>query len=415
MGQLPRVVVTGLGATTAFGRGVQAYWGSLIEGRSGVRPITQFDTSDFTTRIAALVPDFDPQEFMDRRDVKRTAPFTQYAWSAAAEAIAQAGLDPAGEDPYRMGVEIGTAVGAMEGIERQAHVLRDEGPRRIDAVRGVAVLLNMAACQIAIGFGMKGPANCPVAACATGLVAIGEATKRLRLGEADVMLAGGTESLVTPLAFAAFSRLGALSRQNDDPEGACKPFDARRDGLVMGEGAAVVLLETLEHAQRRGAEILAEVVGYGLTEDAFHMAAPDANGEAAAAAIRRAMAQANLEPGELSYICAHGTGTELNDPAETKAVKLALGEAAYRIPISSVKATVGHMFGAAGAISAVTLVQAIQHNLLPPTRNLAQPDPACDLDYIPGPPRPAQVQAAAANAFGFGGQDACLVLRRFTG
>ncbi|MBC7223999.1 MAG: beta-ketoacyl-ACP synthase II [Anaerolineae bacterium] len=408
-----RVVITGLGAVTSLGNGVETYWKGLLEGRSGVGPMTYFDVSEYPTRIAALVKDFDPLDFMDRKDAKRTARFTQYAWAAAAEALAQAQLDLSKEDPFRVGAEIGSAVGALDVIEQQSHVLRDHGPRRIDAVGGITVLINMAPCQIAIGFGFNGPTNSPVAACATGIVATGEATSRIRRGEADVMLAGATESLLTPLAYAAFSRLGALSRQNDEPERACKPFDVNRDGLVMGEGAAVLVLETLEHALRRDAPILGEVVGYALTEDAYHMAAPAPDGKAAARAMQNALAEARLEPGELGYICAHGTGTLLNDPAETKAIKTALGEEAYRVPISSVKSVVGHMLGAAGAISAVTLVKAIQEGILPPTRNLETPDPECDLDYIRGEPRHAEIEAAAANAFGFGGQDACLVIRRF--
>ncbi|MGQ9456933.1 MAG: beta-ketoacyl-ACP synthase II [Anaerolineae bacterium] len=410
-----RVVITGMGAITPLGNGVETYWKGLLEGRSGVGPMTHFDVSEYPTRIAALVKDFDPLDFMDRKDVKRTARFTQYAWAAAAGAIAQARLDLSKEDPFRVGVEIGSAVGALEVIEQQSHILRERGPRAIDAVGGIRVLINMAPCQIAIGFGLRGPANSPVAACATGIVAIGEATSRIRRGEVDVMLAGASESLLTPLAYAAFSRLGALSRQNEEPEKACKPFDVRRDGTVMGEGAAVLVLETLERALRRDAPILAEVVGYSLTEDAYHMAAPEPDGTSAARAMERALAEARLEPGELGYICAHGTGTELNDLAETKAIKKALGDEAYRVPISSVKSMVGHMLGAAGAISAVTLVKVIQEGILPPTRNLETPDPECDLDYIRGEPRHQKVEVAVANAFGFGGQDACLVVRAFRG
>jgi len=408
-----RVVVTGMGAITSLGEGVETYWDGLVRGRSGVGPMTHFDVTEYSTKIAALVKDFDPQDHMDRKLTRRTARFTQYAWAASSEAIAQAQLDMSKEDPFRIGVEIGSAIGALEVIEQQTHILRDEGPRRIDPVMAITVLINMAPCQIAIGFGLNGPTNAPVAACATGVVAIGEAAARLRRGAADVMLAGGTESLLTPLTFVTFSRLGALSRQNDEPENANKPFDVNRDGLVMGEGAVILVLETLKHALQRDAPILAEIAGYSLTEDAFHMAAPEPDGKAAARAMANAIAEAGLEPGELGYICAHGTGTQLNDPAETKAIKRALGDAAYKIPISSVKSAVGHMMGAAGSISAVTLVKAMQEGLLPATRNLETPDPECDLDYVRGEPRQVQVEAAAANAFGFGGQDACLVVKRF--
>ncbi|MGQ9585497.1 MAG: beta-ketoacyl-ACP synthase II [Anaerolineae bacterium] len=408
-----RVVVTGMGAITPLGNGVEAYWDGLIHGRSGAGPITHFDVTGYPTRIAALVKDFDPLNYMDRKEAKRTARFTQYAWAAASEALAQAQLDLRKEDPYRVGAEIGSAVGALEILEEQVLILQNAGPRRIDAVLAISVLINMAACQLAIGFGFHGPTNAPVAACATGAVAVGEAASRLRRGEADVMLAGATESLMTPLAFVAFSRLGALSRQNDEPEKACKPFDIRRDGLLMGEGSAVLILETLDHALRRDAPILAEVAGYGLTEDGYHMAAPAPDGEVAARAITKAMAEAGLGPGELGYICAHGTGTQLNDPAEARAIHQALGDEARKVPVSSVKSSVGHMLGAAGAISVVTLVKALQEGVLPWTLNLETPDPECDLNLIRGEPRRAQIEAGIANAFGFGGQDACLVIRRF--
>ena len=410
-----RVVITGMGAITPVGLNVADFWQGVIAGRSGVGPITQFDTSQHPTKIAASVNGFDPTNYVNRREARRMARFTQFALAATYEALKDASLDLDREDLTRVGLEIGSAVGGIGVIEEQSLRLRDGGPRRINPIFAPSVIINIAPCHIAVLLGIKGPANAPVAACATGVVAIGEATRRLQRGDVDVMIAGGTESAMTPLAVVAFSRLGALSTRNDEPERACRPFDADRDGTVMGEGAAIVVLETLEHALRRGAPIQAEVVGYGFTEDAYHIAAPEPSGDGAARAMSLALADAGLSPEEMGYICAHGTGTVLNDTSETIAIKTTLGEAAYKVPISANKSMIGHLFGAAGSISVITVVKAIQEGVIPPTINLDNPDPECDLDYVPNVARQATVDAAIANAFGFGGQNATLAVQRFRG
>lgn len=408
-----RVVITGMGAITPLGLSVDDFWQGVTAGKSGVGPITQFDASGHVVRIAAEVKGFDPLDYLDRREARRMARFTQFAMAATRQAMDDAGLDMAKEDPRRVGLEIGSAVGGMSIIEEQAQLLQRRGPRRVKPTFVPTVLANMAPCHIAILLGIKGPTNAPVAACTTGIIAIGEAMRRLQRGDVEGMIAGGTEWATTPLGVAAFGRIGALSRRNDEPERACRPFDAERDGTVMGEGAAIVVLETLEHARRRGAEILAEVIGYGLSEDAYHIAAPDPTGDGAAWAMSLALEDAGMTPGEVSYICPHGTGTLLNDISETKAIKTAFGEDAYRIPISSIKSMVGHMLGAAGGISVIATVKAIQDSLVPPTINLETPDPECDLDYVPSVARTVQVDAAMANALGFGGQNASLLVRRF--
>ncbi len=410
-----RVVITGMGAVTPLGLSVSESWEGLVEGRSGMGPITQFDTTDFKNKIAASVKNFDPHNYMERREAKRMALFTQFALVATQEAIREAGLDLSREDPTRVGVEIGSAIGGMAIIEQQSITLAQKGPRRINPAFVPTVIINMAPCHIAVLLTIKGPASSPVAACATGTVAVGEATRRLQRGDVDVMIAGGTESVMTPLAIGAFGRLGALSCRNDEPEKACRPFDAERDGTVMGEGATIFVLETLEHAQKRDAPILAEVAGYGFTEDAYHISAPDPSGDGAARAMTQALTDGRISPEEVGYICAHGTGTPLNDVSETLAIKSVFGPAAYRIPISSNKCMVGHMLGAAGAISIAVTVKAIQEGVIPPTINLDHPDPECDLDYVPHRARRATVDVALSNAFGFGGQNASLAVRRFNG
>ena len=410
-----RVVITGMGAITPVGLNVADFWQGLTAGRSGVGPITQFDASQHPTQIAASVEGFDPTDYVDRREARRMARFTQFALAATQQALQDAKLDLTREDPTRVGLEIGSAIGGIEVIEEQSLRLRDGGPRQINPIFAPSVIINIAPCHIAVLLGIKGPANAPVAACATGAVAIGEATRRLQRGDVDVMIAGGTESAMTPLAVVSFSRLGALSTRNDEPERACRPFDADRDGTVIGEGAAIVVLETLEHALRRGAPIQAEVVGYGFTEDAYHIVAPEPGGDGAARAMSLALADTGLSPGEIGYICAHGTGTVLNDPSETAAIKAIFGETAYRVPISANKSMIGHLFGAAGSISVITAVKAIQEGVIPPTINLDNPDPECDLDYVPNVARQATVDAAIANAFGVGGQNATVALKRFDG
>ncbi len=408
-----RVVVTGMGVISPLGNDVETTWQGLIEGHSGVQPITAFDTSGFPARIAATVKDFDPSQTIDPKEARRLSPFIHYGIVAAAQAVAQAGLDFATEDLTRCGVEIGSSLGGAGIIEEQRLVLKARGPGSINPTLIPAIIINSAACAVSMRYGLHGAVNAPVAACASGLIALGEAYRRVRGGDADVMIAGGTDSVMTPLAVAAFGRLGALSTKNDTPERACAPFSGDRDGTVVGEGAAVLVLETLEHAQARGATILAEISGYGQTSDAFHLVAPDPEGEHAAAAIRAAL---NLNGGAAdppSWICAHGTGTPLNDLAETKAIKKALGESAYQVPVSSLKGGLGHMLGASGAVSAVAAVKAIQTGIIPPTINFTSTDPACDLDYVPNLARNADVSCVLVNAFGFGGQNACLAVKRW--
>lgn len=409
-----RVVVTGLGALSPLGLDVATTWRGLVEGRSGVEPITAFDASALPARIAAPLKDFDAGRYMDVKEARRLSPFIQYALIAASEAVADAGLDLAREDPNRMGVEIGSALGGVQLIEEQRLVLETRGARAVNPTMLPAVLISSAACAVAIRFGIRGPVSAPVAACATGAVAIGEAARRLAHGEAAVIIAGGSDSVMTPLGIAAFGRLGALSTKNDTPERACAPFSAGRDGTVVGEGAAILILETLAHAETRNAPILAEFAGYGLTSDACHLVAPAPDGAQAAQAMCQALAGSASAPSEVDWICAHGTGTQLNDLAETRAIKLALGKHACRTPVSSIKGALGHMLGAAGAISAVAAVQAICTGVIPPTLNYDRPDPACDLDYVPNIAREALIKLALVNAFGFGGQNAALAFRRWT-
>lgn len=408
-----RVVVTGLGVLSPLGLNTASTWQGLIEGRSGVEAIAAFDASALPSRVAAALKGFDAGRYMDAKEARRYSPFIQYALIATMEALGQAGLDLTQEDPNRVGVEIGSALGGVQIIEEQRLVLESRGVRAVNPTMLPAVLINSAACAVAIRCGIHGPVSAPVAACATGAVAIGEAARRLASGEADVMIAGGSESVMTPLGLAVFGRLGALSTRNDTPQRACAPFSADRDGTVVGEGAAVMVLETAEHALGRGATILAELAGYGLTSDAFHLVAPAADGASAARAMSQALKAAEVALSEVDWICAHGTGTPLNDVSETAAIKLALGEHAYRTPVSSIKGAVGHMLGAAGAISAVAAVQAICTGVIPPTINYDHPDPQCDLDYVPNIARRATVNVALINAFGFGGQNASLVFRRW--
>ncbi len=407
-----RVVVSGMGAITPVGIGLEDTWKALLAGQSGVKSITSFDVSQFPTQFAATVEGFDPTRYLDFKEAKRMARFSQFATVATLEALQHAALDLCSEDRTRVGIEMGTAIGGISIIEEQAHTFRERGPGRVNPTLVPVIIANAAACHIAIMLGIKGPTNSPVAACATGTVAIGQALRQLQWGHADVMIAGGTEAAVTPLALAAFSRLGALSTHNQEPQKACRPFDAQRDGTVMGEGAAVMVLETLEHAQRRGAPMLAEVVGYSLTEDAYHIAAPDPTGDGPARAMRLALGDAGVSPDEVDLIIPHGTGTPLNDVSETKACKAVFGERAYRIPISSNKSMVGHLLGAAGAISALVAVLAMRDGMVPPTINLENPDPECDLDYVPNQARDVRVNTALANAFGFGGQNATVLFRR---
>jgi 3-oxoacyl-[acyl-carrier-protein] synthase II len=411
--QSRRVVITGAGVITPLGMQVDGYWEGILAGESAVDYITQFDASEFPTKIAAEVKDFDALDYMERRDARRTSRFIQFATGAAQMALEDAELDLAKEDRTRVGLEIGSAAGGIGLVEEQAFVLKDRGPRRIQPTVLPSVLISMAPCQMAISLGIKGPASAPVAACATGVVAIGEAMRRLQRGDVDAMVAGASESIGSPLVLAALGRLGALSPNDEDPAGACRPFDLDRDGFVLGEGAAVVVMETLKHALHRGARILGEVLGYGFTTDAYHLAAPDPSGNGAARAMSLAIQDSQVAPAEMDHIISHGTGTKLNDVAETKAIRTVFGEAAYRIPVNSIKSMIGHLLGAAGAISVVTALKTIQDNIIAPTINLQTPDPECDLDYVPLVARRKQVNTVLVNALGLGGQNAALVVRGF--
>ncbi len=410
-----RVLVTGMGMITPLGLSVQESWEGLLQGRSGVKPITHFSTEGFPTRIAAQVEGFNPLDYMHGKEARRSSRFTQFAVATTGAAIFDSGLDLEAEDQTRVGLQIGSAVGGIQVIEEQTVVLREQGPRRINPVLVPTVIVSAAPCQVAVLFGIKGPTSAPAAACATGIVAIGDALRWLQHGEADVVVAGGTESTLTPVALASFSRLGALSTRNDDPVHACRPFDANRDGTVMGEGAAMLILETEEHALRRGARVLAEVLGYSHAEDAFHMTAPEPNGDGASRAMSLSLRDAGIAPDEVDCIVAHGTGTPLNDTAETRAIHRVFGEHARRLLVTSNKPGIGHTLGGAGAISAVFAVKAILEGVVPPTANLEQPDPACDLDYVPLEPRRARVDTVLVNAIGFGGQNASLLVRRWQG
>jgi 3-oxoacyl-[acyl-carrier-protein] synthase II len=409
-----RVVVTGMGAVSPLGLDLPSTWQGLIDGRSGVTRITTWDVSQHPTQIAAFVKDFNPSQYLNLREARRLSPFILFALAAARQAVEQANLDLGREDPTRVGVEIGSSMGGSSLVEEQRLVLDAKGVRQINPTLIPAILINTAACVVAIELGAKGPVNCVSGACATGIISLGEATRKLIWGDADAVVAGGTEAVLSPLSVIGFARLGATSIRNDTPEQACAPFDLNRDGTVIGEGAAVMVLETLEHAQRRDAHVLAEVLGYSLTCDAYHVVAPDPSGDGAARAMRGALAEAEVAPAELDWIVAHGTATRMNDAIETKAVKMALGEpAAYRVPISSNKGALGHMIGAAGAISCVAAVQAMQTGWLAPTINFQTPDPECDLDYVPNVARQATVNTVLVNCFGFGGQNGCLVLRKW--
>jgi len=412
-GNRRRVVVTGMGAVSPLGNTLAATWAAMMQGECAVDTITKFDTAGFPCTMAAFVRDFDPTQYMDKRDARRMAPFLHFAVAAAQEALADAGLDLNQEDPTRVGVEIGSAIGGADVVEEERLTLEREGVKKVNPAAIPALLINMPGCFIAIHHNIRGPVNASVTACATGISGIGEGMRRIVWGDADTMLVGGTESAITPLTIGAFGRLTALSKRNDTPKRAITPFDANRDGTIVGEGAGVLVLEALEHAQARGARILAEIKGYSLTSDAFHISSPREDGSSQARAMRQALKDGGLEPHQVNYIGAHGTGTPMNDAIETIAIKTAFGESAYDIAISSIKSMTGHTLGAAGALSAIAAIKAMHEGFIPPTINLDTPDPACDLDYVPNQPRRAEVKVAVVNGFGFGGQNASIALQKW--
>ncbi|MBW3631443.1 MAG: beta-ketoacyl-ACP synthase II [Chloroflexi bacterium] len=407
-----RVVVTGLGAVSPLGIGVPALWDGMISGRSGVRHVQHFDTDNLVVKIAAEVPDFDPKAFMDPKSVRRMDRFAQFAIAATREALADAKFEIADENSDRVAVVMNTGGGGIPTIESNVTAMALSGPSRVGPLVIPMFAPNMASSQVSIAFGIHGPTITSAAACASGVQAFVDAVRLLQAGEADIVVTGGTEAGITPVALTSLANMHALSRRNDDPEGASRPFDLERDGFVFGEGAGVLILETEEHAVRRGASVHAEALGGSLTSDAFHLTAPEPSGRGARMAMTNALNRAEMEPHELDYIAAHATATSIGDIAETKAIKDALGDHARTVAISANKSMIGHLLGAAGAISAVACVLAIRDGVVPPTINLDHPDPECDLDYVPHVARRMPVRAAMVNGFGFGGQNASTIFRR---
>lgn len=407
-----RVVVTGMGAITPIGNDVESFWNGLKEKKVGIGPITYFGTTDYKVKLAAQVKEFDPKQYMDPKTAKRMEAFSQYAVAAASQALAQAGINMEEEDPYRVGVSIGSGIGSLQSIEREYKKLLDKGPGRVNPLLVPMMISNMAAGNVAIQFGLKGKCFNVVTACATGTHSIGEAFRSIQYGEADVMVAGGTEASITPIGVAGFTSLTALST-NEDPMTASRPFDKDRDGFVMGEGAGVVVLESLEHAQKRGATIYAEMVGYGATCDAFHITSPAEDGSGAAKAMEVAMDDAGIRPEQIDYVNAHGTSTHHNDLFETKAIKMALGEHAKNVKINSTKSMIGHLLGAAGGVEFITCVKSVQEDYIHATAGLVTPDEECDLDYMIGDGLSMPVHYAITNSLGFGGHNASLIVKKF--
>lgn len=407
-----RVVVTGLGAITPVGNDVASFWQGLKDKKVGIAPITYFDTTDYKAKLAGEVKDFDPKKYMDPKAARRMEPFSQYAVAAAGEAIAQAGLDMEKEDPFRVGTSIGSGIGSLQAMEREHKKMLEKGPNRVNPLLVPMMISNMAVGNVAMHYGLKGKSINVVTACATGTNSIGEAFRSIQYGEADVMVAGGTESAITPLGMAGFAALTALST-NDDPETASRPFDKDRDGFVMSEGAGIVVLESLEHAQKRGAKILAEVVGYGGSNDAFHITSPAEDGSGAAYAMEMALKDAGIAPEKIDYINAHGTSTHHNDLFETMAVKKALGDHAYKVKINSTKSMIGHLLGAAGGVEFIACVKSIEDGFVHATAGLKEAGEGCDLDYTMGEGVPMDIHYALTNSLGFGGVNASLVIKKF--
>ena len=408
-----RVVITGMGAITPLGNTVESFWNNIRMGTCGINTITRFDVENFSAKIAAEVNDFDPVDYMDKKEAKRMDRYTQYALAASSMAVNQAGLDKEKINSDRFGVIIGSGVGGIETMETQGNVLFTKGPGRVSPFFVPMMIGNMAAGQISITYGAKGPNTTIVTACASATNAIGEAYRSIKHGYADVIITGGSEAPITPLALAGFCSMRALSTRNDDPKTACRPFDLNRDGFVMGEGSGIMVLESFEHAVNRGATILAEVVGYGLSADAYHITTPAPEGEGGARAMRGALADANMAPEDIDYINAHGTSTPYNDKFETAGIRSVFGDYAYKVPISSTKSMTGHLLGAAGGIEAIIMVKSIEDQFLPPTISYGTPDPECDLEYVPNTGRDGEIKVALSNSFGFGGQNATIIIKKF--
>ncbi|MBI4971351.1 MAG: beta-ketoacyl-ACP synthase II [Candidatus Omnitrophica bacterium] len=409
-----RVVVTGIGVISPVGNTTNEFWDSLIHGRSGTGRVTQVDPDKFPSKVAAEVKNFDPSMWMSPKEKKKTDRFVQFALAASEMAVKDSKIDFSKEDPQVCGVFIGSGIGGLHTIEEQHQVMLEKGPDRISPFFIPMLIVNMASGKVSIQFGLKGPNSCVATACATGAHASGDAYKIIQRGEADVMIAGGSEACITPLGFGGFAALKALSCLNDTPESASRPFDATRDGFVMGEGCGIMVLEELEHAKKRGAHIYAEIVGYGMTSDASHITAPDPKGEGGTQCMIRAMRDAGVKPEQVNYINAHGTATPMNDRVETLAIKGAFGDAlARKVQISSTKSMTGHLLGAAGSIETIVCCKVIETGIIPPTINLHHPDPDCDLDYVPNQARQAKVDICLTNSLGFGGHNATLCVRKF--
>jgi len=409
-----RVVITGLGAVTPVGTGVDKFWKALCEGKSGIGPITRFDARNYPTRIAGEVTDFNAEDFIPKKEIKKMDPFIHYAIAASDMVMEDAGIKIAPEESSRFGVLVGAGIGGLSTIEKYHElVLEYNGPKKITPFFIPMLIINLASGQIAIRHGLKGPNSAVVTACATGTHAIGDAFKIIQRGDADGMISGGAESVITPMGVGGFCAMRALSCRNDEPERASRPFDRDRDGFVIGEGAGLVLLEEMNHALNRGAKIYAELVGYGMSCDAYHISAPAPDGSGAILCMQNALRDAQIEPSQVQYINAHGTSTQLNDQTETEAIKGVFGPHAYRLLVSAIKSMTGHLLGAAGGIEAVATALTIKHGIIPPTINYETPDPACDLNYVPNQAQRAEVRVALSNSFGFGGTNATLVFKKF--
>ena len=408
-----RVVVTGLGALTPLGNSVEESWEGAIAGRSGIGPITKFDSSSFSSKIAGELKNFDPQQYVDKKEIRRYDDFAIYALAASEMAMADAALTINNEFSSRAGVIIGSAIGGVSTIASEIRVLIKSGPRKISPFAVPAILANLAAGHVSIRFGAKGPINCAVTACAAGTSAIGDAYKTIAYGDADIMITGGVEAAISPLAVGGFCAMRALSVRNNEPQKASRPFDKDRNGFVIGEGCGIIILEELSFALKRGARVYAEVAGYGCTSDAFHMAAPPPGHEGAARSMQVAIQDAGLQPTDIDYINAHGTSTPLNDLYETQAIKSLFGDHAKKLMVSSTKSMTGHMLGATGGAEAIFAIKALQQGIIPPTINLDNPDPECDLDYVPKVARHKKINIAMSNTFGFGGVNAVLVLKKY--
>lgn len=407
-----RVVITGMGVVQSLGFGVENFWSAIKEGKCGISTITRFDPTNYDCKIAAEIKDFEPTDYIDKKEAKRMDLFTQYAMVAAKMAMEMSGLNLENEDRFRAGVIVGSGIGGIQTLEDQHLALTNKGPGRVSPFFIPMMIANMASGRIAIEYGLQGFNECVITACATGNNAIGDAFKVIQRGDADIMVAGGAEAAITPLSIAGFCSNKALST-NEDPLTACRPFDADRDGFIMGEGAGILVLEELEHAQKRGTAIYGEVIGYGCTNDAHHITAPHPEGLGGIRSMQMAIKDAGIKPEEIGYVNAHGTSTPLNDPGETKIIKGTFGDYAYKLPVSSTKSMTGHLLGAAGAVEAIITAMALKEGFIPPTINYKTPDPECDLDYVPNKGRNADIKYALSNALGFGGHNAALILKKY--